>query len=282
MTVYLQDRFVPAADARVSVFDRGFLYGDGLFETVRAHAGRLFLWEAHWERLEAGAGMLGLTVPGTGPGIRGIAEELLDRNGHADATVRIQITRGPGVRGYSPRGAGPSTLVITTHGATPLGSEVPGPWRLHTASVRLLSGDPLTRMKTTSKLLHVLARAEAEAAGADEALLLNDCGEVAETAAGNLFWFEDGRWCTPALDAGGLAGVTRRWMLGLLEGLGWPAAEVRRTVRGWGAVEAVFVTLSSHGLVAVAEWDGHRWPADPRIGRLREAYCGAVRAALSH
>ncbi|MBX3748002.1 MAG: aminotransferase class IV [Verrucomicrobiae bacterium] len=282
MTVYLQDRFVREAEARVSVFDRGFLYGDGLFETVRAYGGRLFLWEGHWERLVAGAGMLGIPLPGTGPALREVAGELLRRNGHGDGTVRIQVTRGPGVRGYSPRGAGPPTLVITTHPAAPLEAPFPGPWRLRTASLRLWSGDPTVCAKTTSKLLQVLARAEAEAEGADEALLLNDRGEVAETAAGNVFWFEGGRWCTPMLESGGLAGVTRRWMLGLLGRLGWPHAEVRRGVEGWREVEAVFVTLSSHGLVAVSEWDGHRWPADPRIGRLQEGYREAVRSILSH
>src|SRR5690606_3430075 len=119
MIVFLNGAFIPAEQAMVSVFDRGFLYGDGLFETVRVIDGRLPLWDGHWARLSRGLDALQLPAFSETE-LLGHAEELLRRNNLTDATLRISVSRGPGVRGYSPRGAGPPTWVMSAQPAPPL------------------------------------------------------------------------------------------------------------------------------------------------------------------
>ena len=113
MMVYLNGRFVPAEQASVSVFDRGFLYGDGLFESVRINAGRPFLWESHVHRLVQGAAALHIVLPIDPGSLHAAVIELLLVNQMSDAIVRISISRGPGPRGYSIRGADSPTVVIT-------------------------------------------------------------------------------------------------------------------------------------------------------------------------
>ncbi|HMO66026.1 MAG TPA: aminotransferase class IV, partial [Verrucomicrobiota bacterium] len=171
MEVFLNGDFVPADAARVSVFDRSFLYGDGLFETIRCHDGLPFAWAWHLDRLHAGAEFLRLRLPFGDEALLEAALELLRRNGLADAMLRLHVSRGVGRRGYSPTGAGEPGVVITTHPAPEVSPEQPLRWRLVTAPFRVAAGDPLAPFKTSSRLLNVLARQRAEEAGADEALI---------------------------------------------------------------------------------------------------------------
>ena len=191
MKVFLNGQFVPAEQAVVSAFDRGFLYGDGLFETLRVMNGVPLDWGGHWRRLADGAEMLKLKLPFASDFLRAQARELSRQNELSDAILRLTLSRGVGQRGYSPRGADAPTFVMSLHPAPELGPQTPQ-WKLHTASLRVPFADALTACKSANKLLHVLARAEAEAAGADEALLLNTRNEVVEAASANVFWIEGG------------------------------------------------------------------------------------------
>jgi branched-chain amino acid aminotransferase len=137
--------------------------------------------------------------------------------------------------------------------------------------------DPLTAVKSASKLLHVLARAEAEDLGADEALLLNSAGDVAEATSGNVFWLADGRLFTPPVTDGALAGVTRAWVLRLADELGLSSAEQSGTPDDLRAAEGVFLTLSSLEIVPVSHLDGVELRSSPVIRRLHEAYQASVR-----
>lgn len=280
MIVHLNGQYVPGDQARVSVFDRGFLYGDGLFETLRAYEGRFPLWPRHWARLASGARLLGLRLPADEPALRAIAGELLQRNQLGDAVVRIAVSRGPGPRGYSPRGAAPPTLVVSAHPAPALEATPPPARRLRTSSHRLPMGDPLGQAKTSSKLLHVLARAEAEAAGADEALLLNSAGRVAEADSANLFWFEDGTLHTPPLAEGPLAGVTRGFVLDLAREAGWSVGETAADLERLGNAGAVCLTNATAGIVEVAALDDRSVRPGPGPALLREAYRAALRRLL--
>ena len=256
MIVFLNGQFVPEAEAKVSVFDRSFLYGDGLFEAVRIYTGKSFRWPQHLERLHAGAKFLGIRIPFTDAELTTAAAELVARNGLAEATLRLNLSRGVGPRGYSPQGADSPTLVMTLHPAPAVSPENPTRWKLITSSFRIPAGDRLATFKTANKLAQVLSRAEAEERGADEALLLNTDGRFAEAASSNLFWIENGVLCTTPLAEGLLAGVTRAFVLELAGQLGLPTAE--RSCRLWQLqrAEGVFLTTSTLEIVPAIALDG--------------------------
>ena len=276
MIVFLNGRFVPAEQATVSVLDRGFLYGDGLFESVRVYAGQPFLWQAHAQRLVQGAAALRITLPTDLETLRSSLTELLDRNALSNAVVRISLSRGSGPRGYSIRGADQPTLVMAAHPAASL-AELPAlGWTLHTARHRLPARDPVAAFKTANKLTHILARTEAEDVGADEALLLNTDGHVAETSAANVFWLSDRTAFTPCLDAGCLAGVTRGFVLSLLQTHGWETREVLARPEALRKSEGAFMTVSTLGIVAITSLDGQPIAQHPGLSDLREAYRNAI------
>ena len=155
----------------------------------------------HLERMTRGADFLKIKCPFTPKELQDFAGQLIEKNQMRDAILRVTVTRGPGRRGYTPETDGKPTVVMTLHTASP--SENPVQWSLITSSFRVLAADPLAAFKTMNKLTHVMARVEAVEKGADEALLINTNGEVAETASGNLFWVyqrrnlhnADGPWC---------------------------------------------------------------------------------------
>jgi aminodeoxychorismate lyase len=272
MIVFLNGQFVPEAQATVSVFDRSFLYGDGLFETMRVTKGKPFRWWEHMERLRKGGDFLGIKIPFACKSLEKYAAELIAKNQMPEALLRLTVSRGVGLRGYSPKGADKPMLVMTLHpfpgapGAEPVG------WKLHTASFRLPAGEKLAHFKTANKLAQIMARAEADAAGAEEAVLCNTDGFVVEGASSNLFWVEGDTICTPPLASGILAGVTRAVTLELCGKLGLAHAERQITPEKLRHVQGVFVTLSSYGVVAAATLDGVALAQSPRVSQLCRAY----------
>ncbi|HWP85960.1 MAG TPA: aminotransferase class IV [Terriglobia bacterium] len=277
MIICLNGAFVPEEKACVSVLDRGFLYGDGLFETLLLRSGRPFRWEAHVARFEQGARLLGIAPPAAGDDLRAWVARLVELNGMPDAIARIALTRGVGLRGYSPRGAAAPTLVITLHPAPVVDVETPVAWRLHCASLRVAETGLPSALKTSSKVAHVLARAEAEAAGADEALLLNTRGEVVEAAAANLFWIENATVMTPPLSSGALAGVTREAVMELCRKQQWALAEADALPGRLLGAEAVFLTLTSLGIVEAVSLDGRPLKRCARVHQLHRAYQDLLR-----
>lgn len=268
MIVFLNGRLVPEEQATVSIFDRSFLYGDGLFETLRVVNGKPFRWWEHMERLRTGADFLGIKIPFACKSLEKSALQLIAENRMPEALLRLTLSRGVGLRGYSPKGATAPALAMTLH---PL-PKIPASWRLHTASLRLPAGEKLAQFKTANKLAQVLARAEADAAGADEALLRNTEGFVVEGASSNLFWVEGETICTPSLVSGILAGVTRAVTVELCGQLGVPVAERAITPEELRKVAGVFVTLSSVGVVECSELDGAPVSRSPLVSDLRRAY----------
>ena len=279
MIAFLNGRFVPEERAAVSVLDRGFLYGDGLFETMRVYAGKPFLWEKHMERLQRGADFLQIKFHYSPGELRRAADELTRRNCMREALLRLTLTRGIGPRGYSPRGADQPTLVMTMHPVAATNARRTPRWRLITASQRVPAGDALALHKTCNKLPHILARAEAEARGSDEALLLNTDGEVAEAASSNLFWIERGTVCTTPLAAGILAGVTRGLVLDLCNQLGIPRTEKPIKPARLAKMDGVFLTLSTLEIIPAFELDGHKLRQSPLVTKLRHAYRAATAKA---
>ena len=154
MNVFLNGRFIPEAQAVVPISDRGFLYGDGLFETLLVRNGRPLWWTRHAERLERGAEFLRIKLPWTSKELQNFAGKLIQQNAMPDCVLRLTLTRGSGARGYSPKGADAPTLAITLHPLPP----PPAAVKLATSSFRIATGDTLASFKTANKLAQILAR----------------------------------------------------------------------------------------------------------------------------
>lgn len=271
MLIFLNGQFVPEERAVVSVFDRGFLYGDGLFETMRVFNSKPFRWEQHLERLRCGAEFLKIRIPFSPEMLREFAGELIAKNKMSDALLRLTLSRGVGVRGYSPAGAEKPTVVMSLHPSPGAGAEIPG-WKLIVSTQRLPAGVPLAQFKTCNKLPQILARAEADAAGADEALLCNTDGFVVEGATSNLFWVERGAVCTPPLAAGILSGVTRAVVLEICQTLGLQVSEKNIGVGELKRTDGIFLSLSSFGIVEGASLDGEICGRSPLPEKIYRTY----------
>lgn len=231
--------------------DRGLLLGDGLFETLLAVDGAAVDLGAHLDRMAAGCTALGLPDLDRSEAAALVAKAI-EGAVTGRAAVRLTLTAGSGGRGLD-RPQAPAPRLFATAAAAPVWSE---PARLATSTVRRNEGSPASRWKTLAYLDSVLARREAVAAGADEALMLNVAGEVACAAAANVFWIAAGRLFTPDLACGVLAGVMRGRVLRAASGLGVEAAEVRARPGALEDAEAVFLTNSLIGVRPVAELDG--------------------------
>jgi aminodeoxychorismate lyase len=272
MIVFLNGQFVPEEQACVSVFDRGFLYGDGLFETLRVSNGRLFRWAQHLERLQRGMEFLRLRLPFSPEKLSKSADELIQRNQAREALLRLTVSRGVGPRGYSARGADRPTLVMSLHAAPGIEADVARRWRLVTSSARLIAADPLAKFKTCSKLTQILARADADAAKADEALLLNTDGWVVEATSSNLFWIQEGNIFTPPLAIGPLPGVTRAVIFELCQKLRLPCREANAKPELLLQSDGVFLTLSSLGIIVASHLDNKPLLQSPIADRVDAAY----------
>ncbi len=272
MIVYLNGKFLSEADAVVPVNDRGFLLGDGLFETIRVAGGKPFRLAQHLERMTRGAEVLKIKPPSSPKEIQGLTNELIAKNSLPEAILRVTLTRGPGTRGYSIQGADKPTLLLSLHPVPPVNQDEPLQWSMITSSVRIPASDALSSFKTTSKALNILARVEAEAQGADEALLLNTNGEVAETAGGNLFWVYQDKICTVPTGRGVLPGITRAVVLEICQTLGLETnkrvikPEMLRNAGG------IFVTTTAFGIVPVASLDGLPVAPSPLVDQIASAY----------
>ena len=272
MFVFLNGQFVPEEQALVSVFDRSFLYGDGLFETIRVVNGKLFRGAQHLERMVRGAEYLKIKIPFPPKELNQFAEQLVEKNQMSDSVLRVTLSRGPGPRGYSPRGAESPTVVMTLHPAPFPANTEPPPCKLITATLRVNPLDPFTQFKTCNRLLYVLAQAEAESKGGDDALLLNTIGEVVETASANLFWVYRERVCTVPTGRGALPGITRAVVLEICQTLGLPTIKrviKAETLRG---SEGIFITQSVLGVVPVSSLDGQPVKPSPLVEKIMRAY----------
>jgi len=270
MLVFLNGQFVPEAQAVVPVNDRGFMYGDGLFETPRVCGGRPFRMAQHLERLMRGADFLKIKCPFTPKELQEFAGQLVEQNRMPEAVLRVVLTRGPGERGYTPRADGRPTVLMTLHSAPP--PDPPVAWKLVTSSYRIAAADPLASFKTLNKLTHIMARSEAVEQGADEALLVNTNGDVAEAASGNLFWVDQDNLCTVPAGCGALPGITRAVVLEICQTLGLPVDQ--RVIKP-GALRmatGVFITQSALGIVSVAAFNGQPVAPSPLVDRISRAY----------
>jgi aminodeoxychorismate lyase len=273
MIVFLNGKFVPAAEALVPVNDRGFMYGDGLFETTRIAGGRAFRLAQHLERMVRGADYLKIPLPYPPKEIQKFVAQLVEANAMPEAVLRVTLTRGAGERGYTPPATvGQPTLVMTLHPLPPMPADEPMLWSMVTSSYHIPASGAISSFKTTSKILHVFARIEAHERGADEALLLNTNGEVAETAGGNIFWVYQNSICTVPTGRGVLPGITRAVVLEICQAIGLPTSKRVIKPQHLRNAEGVFVTQSVLGIVPVVAFDGEAVAPSPLVDQIATAY----------
>ncbi len=258
MKVWIEGRVVDGSEARIPVTDHGLLYGDGVFEGIRLAGGRVFRLDSHLARLRHSARAIGLELPGGVAGIRAIVLETACAFGRPDGYVRLLVTRGDGAMGVDPtRCLNPRVICIATeielYPAEKLASGVD----MVTVSVRRPAPDVLDpRVKSLNYLNSVLAKREARLRGADEALILNSAGMVAEAAVANVFAFRLGKLLTPPPTDGALEGVTRGSVLELALELGIPAEERSLTRMDLLSADEVFLSGTGARIVGVRSLDG--------------------------
>jgi aminodeoxychorismate lyase len=272
MVVFLNGKLMPAAEAMVPVSDRGFMYGDGLFETTRVVNGRPFRLAQHLERMVRGADYLKIPLPFTPKEIQKFTAQLVEANAMPDAVLRVTLTRGAGERGYSPAAAGTPTMVMSLHPLPKMPAEGPLQWSMITSSYHIPASGAISSFKTTSKILNVFARIEASERGADEALLLNTNGEVAETAGGNIFWVYQNTICTVPTGRGVLPGITRAVVLEICQALGLETNKRVIKPQHLRNAEGIFITQSVLGIVPVVAFDGEHVVPSPLVDQIATAY----------
>jgi len=272
MVVFLNGKIVPEEQALVSVFDRSFMYGDGAFETIRVFNGKLFRWGQHLDRLGRTATHLNTRMPHAPGELKKAAEQVIAQNQMPDAVLRVHLSRGVGGRAYSPAGCDQPTLVMSMRPAPDLGTSGTPQWRMVTSSFRVPANDELAQHKTASKLMSVLARAEAEAAGADEALILNSADHVVEGAGSNIFWLYRETICTPPHALGALPGVTRAVVMEICTQLNLRTKKLAMKKDALVTAEGVFVSLSSWGIAEIVALDGQDIPGSPVVAQIAQAY----------
>ena len=268
--VYINGELVNRGGACISAFDRGFLYGYGLFETMRSYGGRVFYLDRHIARLADSAAVLGIREALEPEKLEDGVLMTLKANGQEDARIRLTVTAGKGSRGIGLPSTGNLTAVISVEKlALPSAETYAKGLRARIAGVRRNGGSPLCRMKTLGYLETMLAHAEALAAGCDEAILLNTDGYVAECSASNIFVVEEGSLITPPADAGILPGITRGIIIDLASRLGIELTQQAVSVERMKGAQEVFITNSVVEIMPIAAIDGGEVGAGRR-GKVTE------------
>jgi branched-chain amino acid aminotransferase len=283
MKVFLDGQIIDGDSARISVRDHGLLYGDGIFEGMRAYDRRPFRLDRHMRRLQAGARALRLTLPGGVDAIRSIVEQTFASYDMGDAYGRLIITRGEGPLGVDPTTCPEPRVICMVDRITLFTDEkrkaglsmITSSWRRPQSDVL----DP--RVKSLNYLQSALAKGEARRQGADEALVLNSNGHIAEASVANVFALIDGELVTPPTTDGCLDGITRGTVLEIAKGFGIPTRVATLSKIDLYRAEEVFITGTGAGLARIASLDGERVGGEgegPTYTRLYKAYFELVRS----
>ncbi|MCX7825245.1 MAG: branched-chain-amino-acid transaminase [Verrucomicrobiae bacterium] len=260
LQIYIDGKFYSKRDAKVSVFDHGLLYGDGVFEGIRIYNGRIFRFDEHLDRLYASAKAIMLKVPLARPDMSRATVETCRRNGLRDGYIRLLVTRGVGNLGLSPSKCPKASVIIIADTIELYPPEVyhrgmrvitTGTWRMPNA---VLS----PAVKSLNYLNNIMARIEASNAGADEGLMLNAQGYVAECTGDNIFTLKGNLLQTPPISAGALGGITRAVAMDLAAGLGLKMREAEMTRYDIFAADECFLTGTAAEIVPVVWLDGRQ------------------------
>jgi len=257
--VYINGEYVPKSRAVVSVYDHGFLYGDGVFEGIRAYNGVVFKLKEHIDRLYDSAKAIMLDIPLSKEELINAVLETLRKNKLQDAYIRILVTRGIGDLGLDPRKCKEPNVIIIAEPMLPLygkESKMKG-ISVIIASVRRDRVDATThQIKSMNYLNSILAKLEAIAAGADDAVMLDERGFVSETTATNIFIVKNRKIITPPTTTGALPGITRNFVIELAKKLGYDVEEKDITPFELLTADEVFVTGTGAEIVPVTKIAG--------------------------
>jgi branched-chain amino acid aminotransferase len=255
LQVYIDGDYYPKSQAKVSVYDHGLLYGDGVFEGIRAYNGVVFKLNEHIDRLYRSAHALRLTIPLTKEEMTEIVLETLRKNNLRDAYIRLVVTRGIGDLGLDPRKCPKPTVIIITDTISIMSSEAKEKGiTTMIAWVRRNSVDSTTHeIKSLNYLNSVIAKMEATANGVDEAICLDRNGFISEGVGENLFIVKDGKLITPPSSSGALAGITAKFAINLAKSLGYEVAEANLTPFQLFTADEAFFTGTAAEVVPIRE-----------------------------
>lgn len=279
--VWINGQFFDKLEAKVSVYDHGLLYGDGIFEGIRIYHGKVFRHREHIERLYDSAKAIALTIPMSMEKLMEAVEATVKENRKENGYIRLVVTRGPGTLGLDPRKCEPQIIIIVDDIAL-------YPKELYDNGLEIITASTIRnhpnavnpRIKSLNYLNNILAKIEAIRAGCLEAIMLNHKGEVAECTADNIFLVKKGVLRTPTVDAGALEGVTRNLVLELANKAGIPAIETTLSRHDVYIADEMFLTGTGAEIIPVTKVDdriiGTGKPG-PVTRRLREAFTAATR-----
>jgi branched-chain amino acid aminotransferase len=279
MKIYIDGKYYDERDAKVSVFDHGLLYGDGIFEGIRAYNGRVFRLKEHIDRLFSSAQAILLKIPLSHAQIMKAVVESCRKNKIRDGYVRLVVTRGIGTLGLNPnRCKNPSVIVIADKiQLYPPEYYQRGLEIITVPTVRSLHSALNPAIKSLNYLNNILAKIEANNAGCEEAIMLNAEGFVAECTGDNVFIVKNGKLFTPPLSAGALYGITRQVVMELAEQAGIPASEPNLTRYDLFNADECFLTGTGAEIVPVVKIDG-RVIGSGKPGRLTRKLVSEYRA----
>ena len=284
MFVYLNGKIVPSKDACISVFDHGFLYGDGIYETMRVYDGVVFKIDEHLSRLYRSASLIGLKIPLDTAALKIAVYETLIANTHKNAYVRLTISRGYGSVGLDPDFCPKPTIVIIAKELKeyPRDYYERGITLILAKTRRNLKKAIDPRIKSLNFLNNILAKIEAKKAGAYEALMLNAQGVLTEGTISNVFFFRDHMLCTPSVKSGILDGITRGLIIELASRDDIPVHEGRFTTRDLLTAEEVFITNTTMEAMPVSKVNDKTYKVGKIAKHIRKSYHQEVKAYIAN
>lgn len=274
--VYINGKFVPKEEAKISVFDHGYLYGDGVFEGIRAYNGRVFRLKEHIDRLYDGVKSIMINLSETKEEMKEIILQTLRENNLKDAYIRVVISRGTGDLGLDPRKCPRPTVVVIADKITLYPQEMyENGLKVITATTRRNIPEGVNpQMKSLNYLNNIMAKMEANQAGVLEAIMLNNENYVAECTGDNIFIVKNGKLITPPTYAGILIGITRNAVIELAENMGIPVVEKNFTRHELFTADECFLTGTAAEVIPVVNVDG-RLIADGKPGVITKKLIAA-------
>jgi branched-chain amino acid aminotransferase len=257
MQIYIDGGFYSESEAKISVFDHGLLYGDGVFEGIRFYNGKVFRLEEHMDRLYKSAAAIGLSIPLDSSALTEALLETVRRNELTDGYIRLVVTRGKGDLGLSPWNCPKPTIIIIAAKITlyPQESYEKGLKVVTCATRRIAHGALSPMVKSLNYLNNIMAKIEASHAGAGEGLMLNEQGLVAECTGDNIFVVSGGKITTPPISSGALAGVTRAVAIQIAGELGLEVSEPQMTRYDIYTADECFLTGTAAEIIPAVELD---------------------------